>query len=367
MSGVGSGIAGGGGGFNPAAATNITFASGSTITGADGDQLVLLSTNNDIGISASDPNIDNGYNINFVSSSALAASNGDGGSITNWIGLADGSGTDGSFIVKTNLGSKMLELKPSGLLTGTAAVPFEISAAAGQSLYLTAPDQILFNSAGHYLKIGNGFLNLPSDGGIYFCSDSTAATPELRYYRQGTRSWEITSNMTGSGDDSNRETRFRVYSANGSNLRFGLDIDVSHPIITIGADSGGAFASTSVLRISSSGAQVDFTNGFVQPVTDDSNHLGASSKVWRSIYGSMLSIKEGSNHWGGIATLVGGTVTVNTTVVTANSRIYITPQSVGGTPGWVGISARSVGTSFTITSSSGTDTSTVAWLIVEPS
>jgi len=38
----------------------------------------------------------------------------------------------------------------------------------------------------------------------------------------------------------------------------------------------------------------------------------------------------------------------------------------GGTPGWLRVSARTPGTSFTITSSSGTDTSTVAYQIFEP-
>lgn len=67
----------------------------------------------------------------------------------------------------------------------------------------------------------------------------------------------------------------------------------------------------------------------------------------------------------GRATLVGGTVTVNNTKVTANSNIYLTSQVDGGTPGFLRISARSAGTSFTITSSSGTDTSTVGWIIIE--
>ena len=80
-----------------------------------------------------------------------------------------------------------------------------------------------------------------------------------------------------------------------------------------------------------------------------------------------LKVKEGTNARMGAATLVAGTVTVNTTAVTANSRIYLTSQADGGTPGFQRISARSAGTSFTITSSSGTDTSTVAWMIVEPS
>lgn len=69
----------------------------------------------------------------------------------------------------------------------------------------------------------------------------------------------------------------------------------------------------------------------------------------------------------GAVTLSCGTVTVNTTAVKANSRIFLTSQQSGGTPGVVGVSARVNGTSFTITSSSATDTSNIAWFIVDPS
>jgi hypothetical protein len=82
--------------------------------------------------------------------------------------------------------------------------------------------------------------------------------------------------------------------------------------------------------------------------------------------GRGLEIAEGSNAKMGLATLVAGTVTVSTTAVAANSRIFLTAQSTGGTAGALRISARSAGTSFTITSTSGTDTSTVAWHIVGP-
>lgn len=66
------------------------------------------------------------------------------------------------------------------------------------------------------------------------------------------------------------------------------------------------------------------------------------------------------------AVLVGGTVVVSSTKVTANSNIFLTCQINGGTVGAVYVSARTPGTSFTITSTSGTDTSTIAWLILEP-
>lgn len=83
--------------------------------------------------------------------------------------------------------------------------------------------------------------------------------------------------------------------------------------------------------------------------------------------GGGISVKEGAGAAMGVATLVAGTVTVANTKVTANSRIFLTPQNTGGTPGAVRVASRVAGTSFTVTSTSGTDTSQVAWFIVEPS
>ncbi|MGW2795186.1 hypothetical protein ACWC9H_35415 [Streptomyces sp. NPDC001251] len=82
--------------------------------------------------------------------------------------------------------------------------------------------------------------------------------------------------------------------------------------------------------------------------------------------GGGVRIKEGTNAMMGSATLVAGTVVVNTTKVTANSRIILTAQTSGAAPGALRVSARTAGTSFTITSTSGTDTSLVAWVILEP-
>jgi len=81
--------------------------------------------------------------------------------------------------------------------------------------------------------------------------------------------------------------------------------------------------------------------------------------------GRGLKIAEGSNAKMGVATLSGGTVTVATTAVNANSRIFLTAQSSGAAPGALRVSTITAGTSFVITSSSGTDTSIAAWLIVD--
>lgn len=81
--------------------------------------------------------------------------------------------------------------------------------------------------------------------------------------------------------------------------------------------------------------------------------------------GKGLKVKTGTNSKAGVATLVGGTVTVANTSVTANSIIMLTCLTPGGTPGFLRVSAVSAGTSFAITSSSASDTSVVSWFIVE--
>lgn len=96
------------------------------------------------------------------------------------------------------------------------------------------------------------------------------------------------------------------------------------------------------------------------------NILGTDDDFAILVAGKGLKIKEGANAKMGTAVLVGGAVTVSTTAVTASSRIFLTRQVVGGTQGHLSIGTVTAGTSFVINSSDGADTSTIAWLIVEP-
>ena len=102
------------------------------------------------------------------------------------------------------------------------------------------------------------------------------------------------------------------------------------------------------------------------PGTNDRLRISTAGDVSIPTVGTGLRVAEGSNAKQGVATLVDGTVTVANTSVTVNSRIMLTSQSDGGTPGFLRVSARTAGTSFTITSSSATDTSVVAYQIFEP-
>lgn len=83
-------------------------------------------------------------------------------------------------------------------------------------------------------------------------------------------------------------------------------------------------------------------------------------------YGLIVS-KSGANPSMGTATLVAGTVTVNTTAVNANCKILLTMNTPGGTVGYQYAKTADIvsGTSFKITSTSNTDTSTVNWFVIE--
>lgn len=69
----------------------------------------------------------------------------------------------------------------------------------------------------------------------------------------------------------------------------------------------------------------------------------------------------------GTATLVAGTVTVNTPAVRTGSIIQVTCNTPGGTQGILSVPSASItnATSFVINSSSGADTSTVNWTIIK--
>lgn len=92
----------------------------------------------------------------------------------------------------------------------------------------------------------------------------------------------------------------------------------------------------------------------------------------KTFTGSLVANRRSTQEGGaaatmGVAVLVAGTVVVPTTRVTATSRIQLTAQALGTVtiPQALAVTARTPGTSFTMTSADATDTSTVAWELVE--
>lgn len=111
---------------------------------------------------------------------------------------------------------------------------------------------------------------------------------------------------------------------------------------------------------------IDFASGTLKVWVQKSFTTSANNNGTVSATANTSFINTKVTKTSGTAVLVGGTVVVGTADVTANSRIFLTGAVPGGTPGAVNVSARTPGASFTITSTSGTDTSTVAWMLFEP-
>jgi len=170
----------------------------------------------------------------------------------------------------------------------------------------------------------------------------------------------------------------------------GSDTDINYGHYTKGAGAHRFLTSSGTLeqlRVSHTAAAVNFLNitgaiataspsvtaqgsdtnvGINYSSKGSAQHTFNNGNVAVNTVGSGLRVKEGSNAKQGTAVLVAGTSVVANTSVTASSRILLTSNVDGGTPGFLRVSARSAGVSFTITSSSGTDTSTVAYQIFEP-
>lgn len=158
----------------------------------------------------------------------------------------------------------------------------------------------------------------------------------------------ITANLIDFGEN----TIIRAnagYSMESNGNGGGWDMSTSDLIYRIGG--------VQRLKVASTGETIIGTS-----VSNTSDALQVGGNINLTGAGNKLKITTGTNASAGTATLVAGTVTVNTTAVTANSIILLTAQD--GTPiNAVGVSARVAGTSFTITSSSNSDVRPVGYVI----
>jgi len=148
---------------------------------------------------------------------------------------------------------------------------------------------------------------------------------------------------------------------------------------TANTGNGGAVSFRSGISTAGNGGNVAFAAGYGATRAQDGYFyvLSARGEEWRvdtdgnfsgQTVGIGFRLKEGTNAKMGLATLAGGTVTVANTAVTANTRIFLTVQTLSGAAVPQAVAPANViaGTSFDIISASAADTSTVAWLLIEP-
>lgn len=176
--------------------------------------------------------------------------------------------------------------------------------------------------------------------------------------------WDATNNLFGIGINSSLQDKLHVKTASGGGRIRMENGDTNFAVFysknTTNAWSAGT-SSTGIYQIYNESSSIGvFT---IDRTTSDVTALAGNLIV--NTVGKTLKIKQGSNACAGTgAVLSGGTVTVNTTAVATGDIILLNCTAAGGTQGIVRTSI-SNGTSFTITSSSGSDTSTYSWVIIK--
>jgi len=142
----------------------------------------------------------------------------------------------------------------------------------------------------------------------------------------------------------------------------------------IAASAGNVSASGTVTGgtgVVATTGNVSATAGAVNAGTSMTATLGnitaTNGNLVMGTLGNKLVIPAGTNaSIGTSVAMTTGSVTISTTAVTAASKIFLTRNTVGGTLGNLSVPSASIvaNTSFVINSDSGTDTSTVNWLII---
>lgn len=166
---------------------------------------------------------------------------------------------------------------------------------------------------------------------VDFHNDSAAATPEAYIDASGT-----INSLSGG---------YRCSNTNSVTM-IGTDADDANAI--------GVILNNTTALTNAAGRLASFQNNSTEKL--------AVGKDGKFIFPS-----SGAADVQGTATLVGGTVTVNTSAVQTGDKIFTARNTTGGTAGHLNAPVASIvnGTSFVINSSSGTDTSTVNWWIIK--
>lgn len=174
--------------------------------------------------------------------------------------------------------------------------------------------------------------------------------------------------ITGGRYASNANTSIRINSPSKNNV---------HVITGVSADS----VEFGPGDVDDPGLSYSITGGSISAGVTDIYQVEGVKKIWNVLgvnnvpsTGAFSALSVGSDATSisnlkmGQAVLSGGTVVVTDASVTANTKIFISLNTLGT----IAIAAaydattRTPGTNFTIKSSSGTDTSTVDYLMIEP-
>jgi hypothetical protein len=274
--------------------------------------------------------------------------------------------------------------------SGTTGAQLTIGAAnntnTGGQLYLAQSDS--YTNAGSIIRFGTTAGNTNQwtilAFGLTYSNTNDGSGGAFDYSntdRAGSMRIGPASNLSGNGQDfqifcSDFAVGGTTYTSTAPEaMRFkpdnGLRIDLQNNLLTKGYSASTALLDLGASRTTRASLRIRMGSAPTTPNIGDiygtsTRDLNFNSNLVLPTVGDGIKIKEGIDATMGRATLVGGTVTVNTTKATTTCEIFLTSRVDGGTPGTaVRVSALSNGTSFTITSTNILDTSEISWLIIE--
>lgn len=201
----------------------------------------------------------------------------------------------------------------------------------------------------------NGRLLLPKTGGGFTVKGS------------GT-TFDVEIGETGDG--SGRTVGVQRTTQSGSGYSDSLTISAGSPVMTGSDSEGGDITLKGGDSTGDADSHVRFytakrsASGSTDNIAAQAGYFDGNGSLHLTKEGGHLSIESGGTGPAiGKATLVGGTVTVNTTLVATSDVIHLTVQVAGGTQGNLSVGTVTAGTSFVINSDDPLDTSTVGWTI----
>jgi hypothetical protein len=288
----------------------------------------------------------------------------------------------------------LINLNRPRFLSVTGPIELTLASAGGVAIGVSASDfttrqnvslvnsYIDFTGTGYFggavtnaasLTVGTG---ITSSGGLAFLGGQSITTTTGPLTLTPASGTNVTVSLTAPGALrlTGGATDLRILTDRDTFIPSTVNADSAHIFVSgAGAGDFGAEAGHLVIQPRVQGTvyrDIIFADGLSTPVELlrilGTGNVNIKNSLVFTTAGVGVKIKEGSNARMGTATLVGGTIAVANTSVTASTRVFISRSTTGGTEGTLS-TTQIASTSFTVNSSSGTDTSTVNWLLIEPS
>lgn len=246
----------------------------------------------------------------------------------------------------------------TGSITPGSSLIATLTGGSGGALSPTSGNMNLLGTANQITSTGSGSTITFSIPSAFTAPGSITSTTTMT---SGTGITSTTGNIVASTGNIT-STLGSVAAATTVTAGTGITATTGNIVASTGnitSTLGSVGAATTV----TAGTSITATLGNITATNGDVVLGTAGNKIRSTSVASTTT--AGANSFGKVS-LSGGAAVVSTSAAHTASIIFLTTQALGtvATPMPIAVTARSDGVSFTITSSDGTDTSSIGWMII---